>query len=127
MELRGLLAYSTIGDVTRLNQALDYNGNESIGENQFGYYVTAGYDFLPHLVKNTTHYFALFGQYEYQNTQNEVPEGFSRNPALARTNISLGLKYKPHPHVAFKFDYIIRKNDAETGIDQINLAVNYLF
>ena len=87
----------------------------------------AGYDFLPHLAQNTAHYLALFVQYEDYNTQNEIPEGFSKNPALARTNISMGLKYKPHPHVGFKFDYIVRRNDAKTGVDQINLAINYLF
>jgi hypothetical protein len=114
-------------DVAELNQALGYTGNESIGVNQFGYYFTAGYDFLPYLVQNTTHYLALFLQFEKYNTQNNVPDGYNKNPALARTNITTGLKYKPHPNIAFKLDYIIRKNDAETAVDQINLAVNYLF
>jgi hypothetical protein len=127
LELRGLAAYSKISDVARLNSALNKTGINSIGESQFGYYLTVAYNILPLLVQSTTHYLAPFVQYEKLDTQNEVPEGFSKNPANARTNITAGLTYKPHPHVAFKFDHINRKNQAGTAIDQFNLAVNYLF
>lgn len=126
-EFRGLYAQSHIDDVTRLNEALALTGNNSIGENQHGFYVTAAYDIIPLVLKASTHYLAPFIQFEKFNTQDDVPAGFSRNPARDRMNLTLGLTYKPHPNVAFKVDYINRDNEAKTAVDQFNLAVNYLF
>jgi hypothetical protein len=82
---------------------------------------------LPLLAKGTTHYLAPFVQYEKLNTQAEVPAGFAKNRARERSNLSFGLTYKPHPNVAFKFDYINRDDKANTALDQFNVAVNYLF
>lgn len=127
LELRGLYAQSHISDVTSLNANLGLNGSRSVGEDQYGFYLTAAYDIIPLIARGSTHYLAPFVQYEKFDTQKEVPVGFSSNPARERTNLTLGLTYKPHPNVAFKVDYINRDNEANTNIDQFNLAVNYLF
>ncbi len=127
LELRGLYARSSLNDVGRLNRTLSFSGNKSIGETQSGYYINAAYDVLSVLTKGTAQYLAPFIQYEKFNTQDDVPTGFSKNPAQDRTNVTLGLTYKPIPNVAFKIDYINRDNDANTTIDQFNLAVTYLF
>ncbi|MFQ5640086.1 MAG: hypothetical protein ACE5IR_19070 [bacterium] len=126
-ELRGLYAHSNIGDVSELNHALGLTGSGSIGDSQNGFYITAAYDVMPLFMKGASHYLAPFIQYEQFNTQGDVPAGFSKNPARDRTNLTLGLTYKPHPNVAFKADYINRDNDANSAVDQFNLAVNYLF
>ncbi len=127
LHLRGLYAHSTIDDAARLNGALSLTGSSSIGETQSGFYLTAAYDVMPWLIRGTTHYLAPFIQYEQFNTQDEVPAGFAKNPARDRTNVTFGLTYKPHPNVAFKMDYVNRDNEANTAVDQLNLAVNYLF
>jgi len=127
LELRGLFAQSSLGDVEQLNGVLGFAGASSIGDEQRGYYVTVAYDVLPLLSPNTSHYLAPFVQYEELNTQASVPSGFSENPARDIRNVTLGITYKPHPNVAFKFDYINRHNEADTAVDQFNLAVNYLF
>lgn len=127
LELRGLFAQSSVDDVTDLNNALGLTGSGSIGESQFGYYLTAAYDILPYLVTGTSHYLAPFVQYEKLNTQSDVPNGFSKNAARERTNLTVGLTYKPHPNIALKFDYINRDNEADTAVDQFNIALNYLF
>jgi hypothetical protein len=126
-ELRGLYAQSRINDVARLNETLGLTGSSSIGEKQHGFYVTAAYDVIPLISKTSTHYLAPFIQFEKFNTQGKVPAGFSKNPARDRTNLTLGLTYKPHPNIAFKVDYINRDNEANTAVNQFNLAVNYLF
>ncbi len=126
-ELRGLYAQSNIADVSRLNDSLGLTGSDSIGEEQHGFYLTAAYDLLPLISKTSTHYLAPFFQFEKLNTQDEVPTGFSKNPARDRTNLSLGLTYKPISNVAFKIDYINRDNETDSAVDQFNLAVNYLF
>lgn len=127
LELRGLYAQSHISDITALNSALGLSGTGSVGEAQHGFYVTAAYDILPLIARSSTHYLAPFIQYEKFDTQQEVPAGFSRNPVRERTNLTLGLTYKPHPNVALKMDYINRDNEANTNVDQFNLAMTYLF
>ena len=127
LEVRGLYARSSLNDVGRLNRTLGFSGNKSIGETQSGYYVNAAYDVLSVLTKGITQYLAPFIQFEKFNTQDDVPAGFFKNPAQDRTNVTLGLTYKPIPNVAFKIDYLNRDNDANTAVDQFNLAVTYLF
>jgi len=127
LELRGLLAQSTIGDVDSLNRILKLTGASTIGKKQNGFYLTAAYDVLPLFAKGKTGALLPFVQYEKLNTQSEVATGLSANAANERTNLTYGLAFKPHPNVAFKLDYINRRNEAQTAADQFNLAVNYLF
>ncbi len=126
-ELRGLYARSSIGDVSALNNTLGFSGNKSIGDSQFGYYVTAGYDLLQLFKKGSTALIQPFIQYENLNTQNSVPGGFSIDPSKERTNITIGLMYKPIPNIGFKIDYLNRKNEAGSALDQLNVAATYLF
>jgi len=126
-ELRGLLAQSTISDIDSLNRVLKFTGNKSIGSKQSGFYLTAAYDILPIFAKGKSSALLPFVQYEKLNTQAEVPSGFTTNSANERTNLTYGLTFKPHPNVAFKADYVSRRNKANTAVDQFNFAVNYLF
>ncbi len=127
LEARALYARSTLGDADSLNSFLKLTGNKSVGETQDGFYITAGYNVLALIKPNSQAAVYPFVQYEKLNTQKEVPAGFSLDLSRARTNITYGLSYKPHPNVAFKADYLNRKNEANTGVNQFNLAVNYLF
>ncbi len=126
-EFRGLYANSSIDDVSRLNETLGLQAAKAVGDAQSGYYVTFSYDVLPHLVPTSTHSLSPFFQYEKYDTQASVATGFSRNPSREITNVTFGLTYKPHPNVALKADYINRSNKADTGVDQFNVALNYLF
>ncbi len=127
LELRALYARSSISDVATLNNLLALTGIQSIGSKQQGYYLTAGYDVLPLLFSATQKSLIPFVQYEQLNTQAEVPGAFARSSANDRTNLTFGIAYKPHPNVAFKADYLNRDNEANTAVDQFNVAVNYLF
>ena len=98
-----------------------------MGETQFGYYVTVAYDFLQFIKPGTKAHFQAFIQYEQLNPQKEVPSGFSTDPAKDKTNLTIGLMYKPIVNIGFKIDYINRDNQAGTALDQINAAVTYLF
>ncbi|MBI3578774.1 MAG: inverse autotransporter beta domain-containing protein [Ignavibacteriales bacterium] len=100
---------------------------ETIGSSLNGFYAVAGYDVLPMILPGTTHYLAPFIQYEQLNTQASVASGYTANKATDRSTLTFGLSYKPHPNVAFKFDYRDNKNEAGTGLNQWNVAVNYLF
>lgn len=127
LELRALLAQCLVDNAGRLNRALGRSGEQSIGSTQRGYYLTAAYDFLPVLARSSDQSLAPFVQFELVDTQAEVPEGFWRSLATKRTNVTYGLVYKPLPNVALKFDYVDRRNLASSGVDQFNVAINYMF
>jgi hypothetical protein len=66
-------------------------------------------------------------RWEEFNTQDDVPAGFSADPANDRRIVSLGMAWKPIPNVAVKADYQIQDDDADTGVNQLNAVVSYLF
>jgi len=127
LELKGLYTQGRIGDVTDLNaaQPTPFTGNQSIGERQFGGYLEVAFDVLS--LSKCTHSLSPFFRYERYDTQQKVPEGFSKDPANSRIEYTYGLTYKPHPNVVVKVDYQDIDNQAGTGIDQFNAAVGFMF
>ncbi len=124
-DLRGLYAAATLDDVAELNEARGLSGAASIGEELNGWYVQAGYDVLALL--DTEHEIMPYVRYEALNTQAAVPTGFAANPATDRSVLVLGAQWKPITNVVVKGDYQIHRNEAETGLNQFNVALGYLF
>ena len=124
LELRGLWARAELDDVARLNEALGYEGVESVGETLEGGYLQAGYDVLAgHGKSSLTPYL----RWEQINTQEKVPEGWSANPANDVQVLTLGLAYQPIEQLIFKAEFQNIENEAETGVDQFNLSMGYIF
>ncbi len=124
-DLRGLFAMADVDDVTALNAVKGLTGSESVGERLAGGYLQAGYDVLRRA--ETDHQLLPYVRLESVNTQDEVPAGFSADPANDRTIVSLGAAWKPVPGAILKADYNVHSNEAETGVNQFNVAVGYLF
>ncbi|MDX1673549.1 MAG: FAD:protein FMN transferase [Longimicrobiales bacterium] len=135
LDLRGLVAGASVGDAVLLNayregaattaETVALTGTNSVGERLLGGYAHVGYDVLRNA--GTTHQLFPYVRYEYLNTQAEVPEGFTVNPARERTAILLGASWKPVPQVAVKADYQIHSNQAETGRSKFAMVLSYLF
>ncbi|NIQ53209.1 MAG: hypothetical protein GWN71_07155 [Gammaproteobacteria bacterium] len=66
-------------------------------------------------------------RYEWLDTQRRVADGFAYDPANVMTILSVGAAWRPVPSVIVKADYQLHGNDASTGIDQLNVALGYLF
>ncbi len=124
-ELRGLLAGASISDAEQLNELNGLTGAESVGESMLGWYLQAGYDVLRSTA--STHQLIPYLRYERVDTQREVPEGFSADLANDLTVTSLGVAWKPVPQVVWKVDYQLHTTAAETGVDQLNLQIGWLF
>ena len=124
-DIRGLFALATVDDVAQINQVRGFTGNESVGERLIGGYVQAGYDVLQSLP--TSHQLIPYVRFEALNPQDDVPAGFEADPALNQTIVTIGAEWKPVPNVVLKSDYMIRSNDADTGVNQFNVALGYLF
>jgi hypothetical protein len=124
-DMRGLFALSTVGDVASLNAVNDFTGAESIGERLVGWYVQAGYDVLRGA--RTTVELLPYVRYESIDTQDRVPEGFSADPANDQQIVTLGAQVLPIPNIAAKVDYTIRSNQADTGVNALNVSLSYMF
>ncbi|MFQ5689472.1 MAG: hypothetical protein ACE5HQ_04275 [Gemmatimonadota bacterium] len=125
LDLRGLFAFADLDDVAALNRARGLEGTASIGERLVGGYVQGGYDVLHRLA--TPHQLIPYVRYERLDTQSRVPSGFEADPANDQTIWSLGAAWKPIPSFVVKTDYQIHTNRADTGIDQWNVVLGYLF
>ena len=123
--LRGLFALSTIDDVPAINDLQGFTGDQSVGERLVGWYLEGGYDVL-HGVQ-TQHQLLPYVRYEQIDTQDKVPEGFSRSGVTDRQILTIGAAWLPIPNLIVKADYQVRKNAADTGVNQFDLYLGYMF
>ena len=127
LQARALYVRSSIADVPLINAANGFRGEESVGSRQYGFYAEAGYDLL--LRRKGAGRWAVipFLRHERLNPQDRVPAGFEKDPSLDQKIWTAGVSIKPLTGVAFKADYQWLSNKAETGTNQLNLAVGFLF
>jgi len=124
-DLRALVALADVDDVESLNAANGLTGAASIGEQLEGWYLQAGYDVLRHAATQVA--LEPYVRYESLNTQAEVPDGFAANPANDLEVWTFGAALRPIPEIIVKTDFQVRSNEAETGVDQFNVALGYIF
>jgi hypothetical protein len=121
---RGVVANVSISDVEEINSA--FGG--AVGSRIAGGYVEGAYNLLAALSPASTQRLNAFVRHERYNTQAGVPDGVTRDDALARRITTFGLSYKPVYNVVFKGDYQLRRNRAGVGEDeQLALGVGYQF
>jgi hypothetical protein len=124
--LRGLYAHSSVADAALINQLNNFEGDESVGSRQEGWYLQGAFDVLS-LVPGTRMSLQPFVRYEQYDTQAAVPEGFERNPENDVHELTLGFSFKPIDRLVFKADWQQRHNAARTGVNQWNLGLGYVF
>jgi hypothetical protein len=124
--ISALGAYSKLGEVADLNNALGLTGNNSIGKTLSGFYVQAGYDVLTRTEHNAQSLMP-YARYETLNTQSSVPTGFLKNPARDVNSLTIGVAYYPESRIIFKADFKNVNNDAGTGLNQFNGQIGYIF
>jgi len=124
-DLRGLLSVATLDDAAEINELNGLVGSASVGDRLVGWYLQGGYDVLRG--RRSEHQLVPYVRYEQLNTQSRVPAGFTADPANDRRFITLGAVWKPLPNVSLKSDYQIAHNQADTGVNQLNVDLGYLF
>lgn len=124
--LRGLYVRTTISDADAINEANGFEGDESVGRRQWGWYVQAGFDVLS-LSPGARASLTPFLRYERYDTQAQVPSGYGRNPENDATVLTAGAVFKPIEPIAIKLDWQRRRNAARTGVNQWNVGLGYLF
>jgi hypothetical protein len=124
-DLRALVAGASLDDVEGMNDVAGLDADETIGERMLGWYLQGGYDVLRGV--ETEHQLLPYVRYERVNTHSDVPRGFTADPAVDQTVLSLGVAWKPLANAVWKVDYQLHSNEAETGVDQLNVALGWLF
>ena len=127
LRTRALGVLGTVDDVQELNAAQGFTGNQSVGEEQEGFYVEVSYDIAQHLGGAVAGELTPFFRYESLDTQADVPTGFTSNPANDEEFFVWGISWSPITRVALKADYVDADNDAGTGQDLFRLTVGYVF
>ena len=124
LELRAIAAFGSINDADVLSRA-----NQATVPDRFdGWYAEAAYDVMPHLLGDqTSQYLAPFFRFEHYDTQASVGSGFVRDLTKDIDLYTVGVSYKPHPQVVFKFDY--RNFDPRRGDhpDDVNFGLGFIF
>jgi hypothetical protein len=125
LQLRVFGVRAKLADVAALDRALGLAGDESVGEALDGGYVEVGYDVLARRGGATS--LTPFARWEGVDTQARVPAGYRRDPANRRDILTLGVAWKPIDRVVVKADWQDVSNDAQSGLDQINVGIGYVF
>jgi len=124
--LRGLYVHTTISDAGTINEANGFEGDESVGSRQWGWYVQGGFDLFS-LKAGSRLSLTPFVRYERFDTQASVPTGYERNLENDATVVTVGAVFKPIDPIAIKLDWQKRTNAARTGVNQWNVGLGYLF
>ncbi len=124
--LKAVGALATIGEAEKINSQFGNNVADKI----IGYYVEGSYNFLPLLCEETEEEINAFARYEGYDTQASVT-GFQKLRQYNRTDVVVGLTYKPTYNTAFKFDYTFLNNKQNSGSSKnsgmLNLGIGYYF
>lgn len=126
VELRGLWTQTFVDNAGELSRAIGLPADAPVGERMQGFSLEAAVHLLPR-----THPWdvALFARYEEADTQDRVPDGFTRAAQFDRDWTTLGASFWPHPDVVVKADYQFAGNDHPTieAIDSFNLGLSWWF
>lgn len=125
LDVRGLYAQANIDDAAELNRVLELEGTESVGDILRGGYLQIGYNALSQYtdaIRLTPYY-----RFEKINTQSSVPESYAKDPAKDRKIHTAGLEFRPITNIVVKGEHQWHRNEAGTGINQVNINLGYNF
>jgi hypothetical protein len=124
--LRGLYAHTTVAQADLVNQLNNFEGDESVGSRQEGWYLQGAYDVLS-LVPGSRMSLLPYLRYEQYDTQAAVPAGYARNPENDIQELTAGVAFQPIDQLILKADWQQRRNAAKTGVNVWNVALGYIF
>ncbi len=122
----GFKAQLTTGGISNTDQYNDYHGSD-LGYAFLGYYGELSYN-LFHSFDFTSSELIPFIRYENYDTHHQVDGGLIENEAYNRTDITIGLGWKPNRGVMYKVDYQVFKTNASSVVkNQFNAGIGIWF
>ncbi|NRA40255.1 MAG: hypothetical protein HRU15_19070 [Planctomycetes bacterium] len=92
-----------------------------------GLEVFGGVDIMPWINAGSENRLDAFVKFETFDTQADIPSGSTAVLSKTGTVMTYGFDFKPHPNVVVKLDYQDFDNDADSGQDQWNLGLGWMF
>lgn len=120
--LRGLATWAQVKGADKLRTAATGIGQ---ADQMYGAYLEVGYDVFRLL--DIAHELYPHIRVEKIDTQYIVDAGNRTDKQYEQTVFTVGLAYKPIRQISAKVDYSFYSNKAETGVNQLNFALGYLF
>ena len=137
LQIRALWANVRVRDAERISRDIlmldpsDPNNpsmaEEAVGSRIQGWYGQVGYDLLSSFSGGTAQSVIPFVRYERYDTQDRVPTDFITTGANDVKVVTYGAVYKPIPHLAIKLDFQDIDRGDNTGTDQVNAGISWLF
>lgn len=124
-DVRGLYAFSNVDQAGELSAALGLPTTSPVAERMRGGYLQFGYNLLNRVSDRVQ--LIPYYRFEDVNTQVRVPLGYRADPRQHRTLHTFGFELKPIYQIVIKTDYQWISNRAETGVNQFNIALGYVF
>lgn len=120
--LRGVATWAQVTGADRLKTAATGLGQ---ADQMYGAYLEVGYDIfrLFDIAQELYPHIRL----EKLDTQYVVAAGNKTDKQYEQNVFTVGLAYKPIRQISAKVDYSFYSNKAETGVNQLNFALGYLF
>lgn len=123
------------GEINAFNATIDSDGNGTsdflqvgtIPSNIFAWNIQAGIHLLQLAKVATTQDLVAHFMYEFIDTQNGIPTGFTGNPARERDVFTGGLAWFFTPQVAVKADYTHIRTGVATSTEEVNFGFAYMF
>lgn len=126
-DIRGLYAAANIDDAAQFNQAMNLEGAAGLAERMEGGYVLFGYNVFSQTSDVGGHAFTPYVKFERVDTQASMPMGYNRSLSTLNNFRTIGFEFKPIPNVVVKVDHMWVTNDANSGLNQFNIALGYGF
>ena len=126
LEIRALAVRANQGDAGDLNRHSGLTGADSIGRRLHGGYMQVAYDLFSR-TRYSGRSLSPFIRWERLDTQRSVPDGWQRSPARDQRILTLGTAYQPLDAIILKVDYQQVRTAGRTGVDQVNVALGYIF
>jgi len=132
LRTRALVTGSHVSNAGALSAVTypDSGTTQQIPEDQFGWYLEAGYDVAPHLWSQAKFTLSPWVRYEQYNLQQGVSAatGIPANPALDASVLTVGLESKPHPNVVIKLDWVKPENQSnQPTSNEIRIGAGFVY
>ena len=124
---RALWAQADMSDAGELSTALQLPSNRPVASSMVGGYAEVAYDLMQLISPGSERELLPFFRFEYTDTQQDVPRGFTRDRRQPRRLFIPGLQFKPIPQVVLKLDYRIIDNWDGSAADELSVGFGLVF
>ena len=126
---RALWTQAHVADAGSLSGLLSLSGADDpvVARRMIGGYGELAYDVIPLFFPGSEMSLEPFFRFEYVDTQNDVPSGFTADRSFKQRLYIPGIQFKPIPNVVLKLDYRKIDDFANSDEDEVSVGFGLIF